>query len=67
MAKLALPLVVTEFGESFVVRDAAGKSVCAVYFDDGCTERRNSSGRMTKDEADVFVRWLVKAAETARG
>jgi hypothetical protein len=66
--KFELPLVVVEHDESFEIRDAKGRKLSYTYFDDGPDPtRRQVRERMTREEANAWVRWVVTAAEKAKG
>lgn len=40
-----MPHEITEFAESFIIRDTSGRGIAAVYFDDGDAVRRAARER----------------------
>lgn len=57
---MQLPLKITRFKESYIVRDDRGISICAVYFDDD-PKRAIVTKRMSQDEAEAVVKHIARA------
>ena len=60
-----LPLKITRFKESFIVRDDRGISICAVYFDDD-PKRAIVTKRMSQEEAEAVVKHIARALTAAK-
>lgn len=56
---MQLPLRICRLGESFIVRDAAGTSICAVYFENE-RGRRNSTKRMDEETARETAKRIAR-------
>jgi hypothetical protein len=65
---MKLPLRIRRFGESFIIRDAAGMSICAVDYENE-PGRRNSTKRMdektAREMAKRIARLLTSEGSTA--
>ena len=58
-----MPHEITEFTESFIIRDPAGRGIAAVYFDDGDAVRRAARERIDKPEALKIARLIAALPE----
>jgi hypothetical protein len=67
---MKLPLKITRHEESFAIRDAAGTSICYIYFGVSDETQRFAAQRMTraeaKDIAKQIARALMDGAETKK-
>jgi len=61
----AKPWKIEEQGESFQIRDAAGRILAYVYFEDEPT-RRNFSKRLSKDDARRMAQQILRLPELVR-
>jgi hypothetical protein len=61
----AKPWKIEESGESFQIRDAAGRPLAYVYFDDDAS-RRNFNKRLTKDDARRMAQQILRLPELVR-
>ena len=61
----AKPWKLEEQGESFQIRDAAGRILAYVYFEDEPT-RRNFSKRLSKDDARRMAQQILRLPELVR-
>ena len=61
----AKPWMIEEQGESFQIRDAAGRILANVYFEDEPT-RRNFSKRLSKDDARRVTQQILRLPELVR-
>ena len=62
----AKPWNLEEQGEPFQIRDAAGRILAYVYFEDEPT-RRNFSKRLSKDDARRMAQQILRLPELSRG
>ena len=61
----AKPWKIEEQGESFQIRDAAGRILANVYFEDEPT-RRNFSKRLSEDDARRMAQQILRLPELVR-
>lgn len=58
---MRLPLKITRHEESFGITDAAGTSICYIYFGVSDETQRFVAKRMTRDEAEGVARQIARA------
>lgn len=67
---MKLPLKISRYEESYIVRDAHEISLFAIYFDDEPGVRRQVRKRLSMEEAEALAkriaRWLTDQEETER-
>lgn len=56
---MQLPLIIRQFGESFIIRDAAGTSICAVYYENE-RGRQNATKRMDEETARDMAKRIAR-------
>ena len=64
LSDIRLPLKLRQAGESFEIRDAAGRTVAYVYFEDQ-EQRRSVIQRFTKAEAKAIAQITARAVTEA--
>jgi hypothetical protein len=57
---MKLPLKITRYEESFIVRDAHEVSIFTVYFDEGDPVRRGVRKRLDKVEAEAIAKQIAR-------
>ena len=59
--RMRLPLKITRHEESYSIRDAAGTSICYIYFGVSDETQRFAAKRMTRAEAEDVARQIARA------
>jgi hypothetical protein len=57
---MKLPLRITRYAESFIIRDAHETSICTVFFDSGNDSERAIRKRMSEAEAEALAKRIAR-------
>jgi hypothetical protein len=57
---MRLPLRITKYAESFIIRDAHDTSICSIFFDRGNDSERAIRKRMSEEEAEALAKRIAR-------
>lgn len=57
---MRLPLRISKYAESFIIKDATDTAICAIYFDKGNDSERAIRKRMSEEEAEDLAKRIAR-------
>lgn len=57
---MKLPLRISRYAESFIIKDAHDISICAIYFDSGNDSERSIRKRLSEEEAEDLAKRIAR-------
>lgn len=64
---MKLPLKIHRYDASFGIKDAAGTTICYVYFDEGNPGERAIRNLMSEEEAEPIAKQIARLLTDAQG